>query len=79
MIGYGVIRYLFIKPYTGINLLTLQPTIIDGTIAILLGSGFFIGGIYILSNREKLEKDLKDNIVKRKKEAVRSPKWLKHK
>lgn len=78
LLVYGFIRYLFFAPNTGINLLTLQPTMIDGSISLILGIGFIIGGLYSLNYRQKLAKEKEIDLIQKKKELSNQPKWLKH-
>jgi hypothetical protein len=76
---YGLIRYLLIMPAFGINLLTLQPVIIDGSISILFGLGLVIGSLHAIRHKKRLIGEQKMDIIKKRKEAANNPKWLKHK
>ena len=65
-------------PDSGINLLTLQPTMIDGSISLILGIGLIIGGLYSLIYKQKLAKEKEIELIQKKKDISNQPKWLKH-
>ncbi|WP_426430112.1 hypothetical protein ACPX19_11310 [Winogradskyella sp. HB-48] len=54
---YGSFRFIFIFPNTGINFKTLQPVVINGSVTIMVGFGFFVAGVYRLINKEKMFQD----------------------
>ena len=63
----GILRYVFTVPDTGINLITQLPTVINGTIEIVLGTGLLIGWYLTLRNKQKLI----DSEINLRKEAKR--------
>lgn len=78
LLTFGLVRYLFFKPELGINLMTELPTIIDGSIPLVFGLLFILGGIHTYMNIGKLARKMENDDVERRKDARNSPKWLKH-
>jgi hypothetical protein len=63
------------EPQIAINLRFLQLVIVNGSLEIILGLGFIIGGIYTFINRTKLTKD---ETSRRKYEGKAKSKGFKH-
>ena len=53
LICMGIFVYVFREPQAGINLSTLQPVVIDGTIRIFLGFALVLIGSYRLIFKKK--------------------------
>jgi tellurite resistance protein TehA-like permease len=53
LFGIGLYSFFFLEPDIGVYLKSQQPFIANGTIALVLGIGFFSGGLYRILNRKK--------------------------
>ena len=67
---YGTLRFLLVRPDSGINLKTLLPTVINGTEFIAIGVLLLIGWYLTRKNKDKIIeteiKELKEKKEKRK-------------
>lgn len=76
--SYGIIRYFFLNPEYGVNLLTQLPTMIDGSISLITGILLLFSGIHLMINKTRFAKEMEIEEIEKRKEARKSPKWLKH-
>jgi uncharacterized membrane protein YiaA len=57
----GIIRFVFFSPGLGINIKTQQPVVLNGSLLIILGLGFFLIGVYRVTNKNKAFQKEKEN------------------
>ena len=77
LFSLGLTKFLFFSPGFGINLKTQQPVVLNGSLMIILGLVFFLGGIYRIrhknkafQNELKVEKEIKEIEEKQRKKTM---------
>ena len=63
LFGIGFYIFFFLEPAFAVNLKTQQPVVANGTILLILGVGFFAGGLYRNLNRKNVFKRMIDNEI----------------
>ena len=49
---YGIYQYFFTQPYASLSIAFLQPVMVNGSLMLIIGSGFIIGSIIIFKRRK---------------------------
>lgn len=74
-LALGLLKFFYSEPELGINLTTQFPTVINGTILMILGAGLIIGWFLTAKHEQKIIKAEQDRLSEEKKSRQNDHNW----